>query len=246
MKRNDKVLITNDDGYGAQGIKVLKNVLKQYVNEVYTVAPSKNQSGSGRSITLGSSIKFTKVSDFDWVVDGTPVDAMIFALNNLFKESKPDYIFSGINSGSNIGDEISYSGTVGAAFEGALRGIRSLAISQSGSFQDKNDFTIAKKFMPYILDNISEIFSRKNLLFNINFPNCKTHNVKKMMFTESSHQKMSDKLFLSPCDNSFKIGHMNINDNQGLKTDFSAISNNYISITPIAVNLTCTKYSNFS
>ena len=96
MKKHDRVLITNDDGYDAQGIKVLKNVLKQYVNDVYTVAPSKNQSGSGRSITLGSSIKFTKVSDFDWVVDGTPVDAMIFALNNLFKENKPDYIFSGV------------------------------------------------------------------------------------------------------------------------------------------------------
>ena len=145
MKKNDKILITNDDGYYAKGIKVLKKVLNKYVDEVYTVAPSKNQSGSGRSITLGSSINYTKVSKFDWVIDGTPVDAMIFALNNLFKNDKPDYIFSGINSGSNIGDEISYSGTVGAAFEGALRGVRSLAISQSGSFNDINKFIVASE-----------------------------------------------------------------------------------------------------
>ena len=244
MKKIDKILITNDDGYYAKGIKVLKKVLNKYVDEVYTVAPSKNQSGSGRSITLGSSINYTKVSKFDWVIDGTPVDAMIFALNNLFKNDKPDYIFSGINSGSNIGDEISYSGTVGAAFEGALRGVRSLAISQSGSFNDINKFAIAEKYMPYILNNMSQIFKKKNTLFNINFPSCEIKKVKKMMFTESSHQKLSDKLIFNPSDNSFKIGNMNIDDNQGLKTDFYAINNNYISVTPISVNSTCREYFN--
>ena len=98
--------------------------------------------------------------------------------------------------------------------------------------------------MPYILDNISQIFIKKNTLFNINFPSCEIKNVKKMMFTESSHQKLSDKLIFSPSDNSFKIGNMNIDDNQGLKTDFYAINNNYISVTPISVNSTCREYFN--
>ena len=129
MKIN-KVLVTNDDGYNSFGIKLLTDILKNFVNEIYVVAPKKNMSGSSRSISLREEIKFEKISSTSWVIDGTPTDCVMFALNYIFKKNKPDYIFSGINAGTNIGDEISYSGTVGAAFEGALRGIPSVAISQ--------------------------------------------------------------------------------------------------------------------
>ena len=112
--------------------KSIKGYFKKYYDEIYTVAPALNHSGSGRSITLGKNINLKKISEFDWIIEGTPTDCMIFALNKIFDKETPEFIFSGINSGSNVGDEISYSGTVGAAFEGALRGIPSLALSQDG------------------------------------------------------------------------------------------------------------------
>ena len=141
MKIN-KVLVTNDDGHNSFGIKLLTDILKNFVNEIYVVAPKKNMSGSSRSISLREEIKFKKITSTSWIVDGTPTDCVIFALNHIFKNDKPDYIFSGINAGTNIGDEISYSGTVGAAFEGALRGIPSLAISQMINNRDDN-YTIS-------------------------------------------------------------------------------------------------------
>ena len=121
MKIFNQVLITNDDGFESEGIIKLKQILKSISQKVYIVAPMKNKSASGRSINLGKKIKFKRLSNFEWIVDGTPTDSMIFALNKIFTTNKPpDFIFSGINNGTNIGDEISYSGTVAAA---KLRGL---------------------------------------------------------------------------------------------------------------------------
>ncbi len=238
MKFIRKILITNDDGYSATGINILKNILLNYSQEVFTVAPFSNQSGSGRSITLGTEIKYKKISNFDWVVHGTPADSMIFALNKIFTQEKPDFIFSGINAGSNIGDEISYSGTVGAAFEGALRGIPSLALSQAGATNDKNTFEVSKNFLPTIISKLSKIFSNKALLYNINFPNCDNVDVKDVIYTNCAHQKISDELIVNCQRNFFKIGKMNVSEKKDLKTDYFALKNNNISMTPLSVNLT--------
>ena len=149
----NKVLVTNDDGYNSFGIKLLSDILKNFTNEIYVVAPKKNMSGSSRSISLKEEIKFKKITPTYWIVDGTPTDCVMFALNHIFKNDKPDYIFSGINAGTNIGDEISYSGTVGAAFEGALRGIPSLAISQMISNKD-NNYIISNNNLPIIFPKV--------------------------------------------------------------------------------------------
>ena len=151
--RINKVLVTNDDGYNSFGIKLLSDILKNFANEIYVVAPKKNMSGSSRSISLKEEIKFKKITSTSWVVDGTPTDCVMFALNHIFKNDKPDYIFSGINAGTNIGDEISYSGTVGAAFEGAVRGVPSRAIMQKITNTDNNVKT-SKINLPNILNQV--------------------------------------------------------------------------------------------
>ena len=97
--RINKVLVTNDDGYNSFGIKLLSDILKNFTNEIYVVAPKKNMSGSSRSISLKEEIKFKKITSTSWVVDGTPTDCVMFALNHIFKNDKPDYIFSGIFPG---------------------------------------------------------------------------------------------------------------------------------------------------
>ena len=238
MKIIKKILITNDDGYKAVGINLLKKILINYSEEVYTVAPLVNQSGAGRSITLGTQIKYNKISNSDWVVHGTPTDAIIFALNKIFIKDKPDFVFSGINAGSNVGDEISYSGTVGAAFEGALRGIPSVALSQAGGTNEENTFEVSKSFLPIIMTKLSKIFSDNSLLYNINFPNCDKVDVKGMSYTNCAHQKISDELIVNSEESFFKIGKMNIIEKKNIKNDYLELKNNNITMTPLSINLT--------
>ena len=118
-KKLNNILITNDDGFDAIGIKLLVEIAEKIGENVYVISPEKNQSAKSKSITIRNNINYKKISNYNWIVDGTPTDCMIFALNHIFKSDKPDLILSGINAGSNIGDEVSYSGTVAAAWEGA-------------------------------------------------------------------------------------------------------------------------------
>ena len=238
----NKVLITNDDGYNSFGIKLLLDILKLFANEIYVVAPRNNRSGSSRSISLKKDIKFEKITSASWVVDGTPTDCVIFALNYIFKNDKPDYIFSGINAGTNIGDEISYSGTVGAAFEGALRGIPSLAISQKIT-NTNNNFTISKINLPNILPHVFKYFSNENLLLNLNFPNCKQEDLKGLKIVNCSDQKHSDEIIVDKNQSTFRIGKMYISNIKNVD-DLNALKKNYITLSSLLINLTNKTFTN--
>ena len=240
MKIFNQVLITNDDGYKSEGINFLKQILKKMSREVYTVAPLKNESAKGRSITLGKKINFFKLSDFDWAIEGTPTDAMIFALNKIFKKKLPDYIFSGINDGTNIGDEISYSGTVGAAYEGSLRNVPSIALSQVRRPDNKRNFEVIEEYLPKILSKIKELDFTNKGFFNVNFPNCKSNKIKDILITKICHNKISDEIYVNLKTGYFEIGDMIVKNINDMESDFYAIKNNSISITPIVLNFTNT------
>ena len=139
-KKLDNILITNDDGYESIGLKVLVKIAQQLSENIFIVSPKKNQSAKSKSITIKKNINYREISKNFWIVEGTPTDCMIFALNHIFKKNKPDLILSGINAGSNIGDEVSYSGTVAAAWEGAVRKIDSIALSQYGGDDSINSY----------------------------------------------------------------------------------------------------------
>ena len=237
MKKINTVLVTNDDGYDSYGIKLLVSILKKFVKKIYIVAPEKNMSGSSRSITLGKNIKFKKKSQLTWVINGTPTDCIIFSLNHLFNVHKPDFIFSGINAGSNIGDEISYSGTVGAAFEGAIRGIPSLAISQLVRNKSNDQFNVSKNQLYKILPEVLTQFREDNLLLNLNFPNCSIDDVKELKIVRCSNQKESDEIIINFNKSTFKIGKMNVSKLE-VCDDFNELKKNHITLTPIATNLT--------
>ena len=239
-KKLNNILITNDDGYNAIGIKILLEIAEKLGKNVYVISPEKNQSAKSKSITIRNNINYKKISNYNWIVDGTPTDCMIFALNHIFKSDKPDLILSGINAGSNIGDEVSYSGTVAAAWEGAVRGINSIALSQYGGdnniYSYKNSKNNALNVINYLL-NLNKVYPK---FYNVNFPFIFSENSKSndYLFTELASQKKADEVIISQDSNSFSIGRM-INHNKSLfNSDLEALKKNKISITPLLLNLT--------
>ena len=240
MKKNIKtILITNDDGFNAAGLKVLKEIAKLFTYDVYVIAPKFNQSAKSRSITLNHEINFEKKSDYEWIVDGTPTDCVIFAINYLMKDFKPDLILSGINAGCNIGDEVSYSGTVAAAWEGALRGINSIALSQFGGNENLYTYDFAKNSAYQIIDNLLNQSFDIPMFFNVNFPSSLSKAVdKNFLYTKLANQKKADEIILNQNNKSFKIGQMLTENNNISNTDLEAIKNNKISITPLSLDIT--------
>ena len=240
MKKNIKtILITNDDGFNAAGLKVLKEIAKLFTYDVYVIAPKFNQSAKSRSITLNQEINFEKKSDYEWIVDGTPTDCVIFAINYLMKDFKPDLILSGINAGCNIGDEVSYSGTVAAAWEGALRGINSIALSQFGGNENLYTYDFAKNSAYQIIDNLLNQSFDIPMFFNVNFPSSLSKAVdKNFLYTKLANQKKADEIILNQNNKSFKIGQMLTENNNISNTDLETIKNNKISITPLSLDIT--------
>ncbi len=166
----NNILISNDDGYESIGLRVLLNIAEQLADNVFIVSPKKNQSAKSKSITIRKNINFREISKNFWIVDGTPTDCIIFALNYLLKKNKPDLILSGINAGSNIGDEVSYSGTVAAAWEGAVRRIDSIALSQYGGDDKINSYECSKAKGFEIINYLLKIKSQATRFYNVNFP----------------------------------------------------------------------------
>ena len=145
-----RILITNDDGFNAPGIKSLKKIALAMSSEddVFIVAPAVNQSAKSRSISYKKAFDIIKKNRNEYVIEGTPTDCVIFALDHLMKNKKPDIILSGINWGYNLSEDVFYSGTIAAALEGADRGILSIALSQAYEdySQKMNSYSFAESY----------------------------------------------------------------------------------------------------
>ena len=239
-KKLKNILITNDDGYNAVGLGILKEIAYKLTDEVFVVSPKLNQSAKSKSITIQKEIDFEQLSDFDWVINGTPTDCIVFALNHLFKENMPELILSGINAGSNIGDEVSYSGTVAAAWEGAVRGINSFALSQYGGTIDPKSYKVSQTYGLEIVSKLINLDGKSTKFYNINFPNQIIHRnvVDNSQFTHLASQKKMDELIFNSKNKSFRIGRMINESYSSLNSDLEIIKNKKISISPLLLNLT--------
>jgi len=156
------------------------------------------------------------------------------------KDFKPDLILSGINAGCNIGDEVSYSGTVAAAWEGAVRGVNSIALSQFGGNENLYTYDYAKNSAYQIIDNLFNQTFDYPMFFNVNFPSSPFSKIvdKNFLYTKLANQKIADEIILNENNKSFKIGRMLTEINNFSNTDLEAIKNNKISITPLSLDIT--------
>src|SRR5688500_899288 len=168
-----RILLTNDDGVNARGLVVLEAVARTLSEDIWIVAPAEEQSGAGHSLTLTQPVRLRRHGAQRYSVTGTPTDAVMLALAEVMKDSPPDLILSGINRGANLGEDVTYSGTVSAAMEGALAGVRSIALSQSYSREGMGDtvpFAAAEAWAARTLAPLVDVAMAPGALININFP----------------------------------------------------------------------------
>jgi len=162
------ILVTNDDGVHAKGIKALAAALREIDDvKVTVVAPDRERSTTSHSLTLHRPLRIHKKDDDVYAVDGNPIDAVFLGVSQILKE-KPDFLFSGINRGGNLGDDIHYSGTVSAAVEGGIMGIPSVAISQLGT--EKFDYTMAAKMAQRVYEMVTKNELPVGMILNVNVP----------------------------------------------------------------------------
>jgi len=237
-----KILISNDDGINAPGIRALVANLEKE-NDILVVAPDREQSAVGHAITIHDPLKVSKkyVDDefFGYAVSGTPADCVKLALCSLMSEP-PDLIVSGVNQGSNLGTDIIYSGTVSAATEGTLLGIPSIAISVN-SFKRDAKFSVAADAVIKLIDKIKEFNLPKGTLLNVNVPNIERDEIKGWKLTYQGRTKYVEKYVerVDPRGNSYYWIDGDLVEREGENdADFHAVKEGYISVTPIQFDVT--------
>jgi 5'-nucleotidase len=231
MKR---ILVTNDDGIFSEGIKLLAQALTP-LGEVYVVAPDREQSASGHSLTLHSPLRMRQIEERWYAVDGTPTDCVSLAVMWLMKQQPPDLVVSGINFGLNLGDDVTYSGTVSATFEGSLLGIPSVAFSQEVG--ERFSFQRAADLAGRLVRLLSEESLPPGLLLNVNLP---ASEIKGVRWTRLGHRRYRQAVVEKTDPRGRKYywiaGTPEWRVEEG--TDYAAISAGYVSVTPLHLDLT--------
>jgi 5'-nucleotidase len=229
------VLLTNDDGYQAEGLRALAAALEGFAT-VSIVAPSKEQSGTAQSLTLRQPIVCNKIAPREWAVEGTPADCVIVALHKLLAE-KPDLLISGINHGANLGENVYYSGTVGAAREGALHHVPSIAMSLC-SKKEGTKFENSARLARAIAEVVLKEGLPDQVLLNVNVPEPWNGMVK---FARQSKKITRNQLTegKDPRGRSyFWLYEQRIDKNVEPDTDYAAIFSGAVSITPLHLDPT--------
>lgn len=233
------ILISNDDGYLAEGLSALANALRQHA-EIAVVAPDRNRSAASNSLTLDMPLRAYNSENGFIKVDGTPTDCVHLALTGLL-EKEPDMVFAGINHGGNLGDDVLYSGTVAAATEGRFLGLPAIAISLAGNSQLVSHFETAAQVAVTLLTLVKDNPLPKDTLLNVNVPDLPLDNIKGYLATRLGQRHKSEPVVKGRDPRGrplFWVGPPGAEQDAGPGTDFYAISNGYVSVTPLQLDLT--------
>jgi 5'-nucleotidase len=230
-------LLTNDDGYQAEGIIRLRKEIAKLC-DVLVVAPLADQSAAGHSLTLQRPLRLNKVDDGHYSVDGTPTDAVMVAVHGILNNKLPDILISGINRGPNMGDDVTYSGTVSAAFEGAILGIPSIAVS-SVPFDDI-DYVAMAKFTRKLAKKVLENDLPESTLLNVNIPNPTGGKYPGIKITRLGKRVYRDIIVekIDPRGRKYYWIAGEPEWKEFEQSDFSAVGEGYVSITPLKMDMT--------
>jgi len=231
------ILLSNDDGVASEGLRALQEILAS-VDEVWVVAPDRDQSAVSHSLTLQRPLRIEQVGTRTFVVDGTPTDCVNLALNGILGE-RPRLVISGINRGANLGDDITYSGTVSAAMEGTLLGVPAIAVSLVGT--DHFDFAAAAEFTHRLATRLLRDPLPPDTLLNVNVPPLRGEEIKGFALTRQGKRRYGDAIVekVDPRGKKYYwIGGSQLDFVDAEGTDFSAVHRGLISITPLHLDLT--------
>jgi 5'-nucleotidase len=238
-----RILLTNDDGIHAEGLACLERIARTISDDVWVVAPETDQSGFAHSLSLSQPLRLREIDDKHFALSGTPTDCVIMGVRRLLP-SPPDLILSGINSGSNIADDVTYSGTVAGAMEGTLLGIRSIALSQAYSIVDGKrvvPYETGEALAPPLFEKLLGLDLPAGVFLNLNFPNCKASDVKGTVVT--SQGKLAYNLGVEERADGRNLPYYWLRfgrDETELRegTDLHAVKSGFVSVTPLKLDLT--------
>ncbi len=246
---NLRILITNDDGIHAPGLKVLETIARSFSNDVWIVAPEHDQSAVSHSLTLRMPFRISEISQKKYAVSGTPTDCVLTAIRLLMTDNLPDLVLSGVNYGANIAEDVTYSGTVAAALEATILGIPAVAFSLTIDPKQPAKWATAEHWGPGVLDKVLKSSIPEQVLININFPNVIHKSVEGIKITRQGQRKCFDHVckredprgipyyWIGPGEQ--RYGNMEECSEPG--TDIEAIRQKYISVTPLSLDITHNK-----
>ena len=239
-----RILLTNDDGIYAPGLVVLEAIARKLSDDIWICAPSEEQSGAGHSLTLTRPIRLREHDPRRFSVSGTPTDAVTMALRKIMPEP-PDLILSGVNRGANLGDDVTYSGTVSAALEGALAGIRSIALSQvyaSEGMGDRVPFEAAAHWGEQVLRPLLDVPFAPRTLVNVNFPALPADQVAGIRVVRQGFHDYARGSLVEGTDPRgypyYWFGLHGMEHTTGHATDLEAIADGFVAVTPLTVDFT--------
>ena len=239
-----RILVTNDDGINAPGLVTLEAIAAQLSDDVWVVAPAEEQSGAGHSLTLSKPVRVRKLTPRRFAVQGTPTDCVMLALGAVMKDARPDLIVSGVNRGGNLAEDVTYSGTVSAAMEGCLAGIRSIALSQvmADYSEGMEDFGTAAAHGAEIIRKVQSIDWPPGVLINVNFPPVTADKVRGVRVTEQGFRDYGNIHLVERIDPRgfpyYWHGFGREMPTPGHETDLKAMHEACISVTPLHLDMT--------
>ncbi len=233
--------MTNDDGIHAPGLKVLERIAKSLCRDVWVVAPETEQSATSHALTLRRPLRTRKQGRQRFSVDGTPTDCVLVAHHHILRGRTPDLVLSGVNHGSNTGEDVTYSGTVAAAMEGALLGVRAIAFSQARHAENRIDWRVAERFAPEILTRLASISWTRDMLINVNFPAVPVEQVADVRPCRQGRRDEGTTISkgVDPGGRPYLwVGNFLSDASSERGTDLAAIAEGAIAITPLHMNMT--------
>ncbi|MGZ8359808.1 MAG: 5'/3'-nucleotidase SurE [Allosphingosinicella sp.] len=245
-----RILLTNDDGVNATGLKLLEKIAREFSNDIWIVAPTEEQSGAGHSLTLSQPVRMRTLDERRYCVTGTPTDAVMMAIAWIMKDSPPDLILSGVNRGANLGEDVTYSGTVSAAMEGALAGIPSIALSQAYPGEGMGDkvrlapvpFAPAEAWADEVLRPLITVPMHPGTLINVNFPALAPSEIRGIRVVRQGIRDYGRLRIVERKDprghDYYWFGLRPVLHTPGHTTDLEAIADGYVSVTPLHLDLT--------
>jgi len=237
-----RILVTNDDGIHAPGLKVLDAIARELSDDVWIVAPETDQSGVSHSLSLNDPLRLREVSEKHYALKGTPTDCVIMGVRYLLRDTPPDLILSGVNRGQNMAEDVTYSGTIAGAIEGSILGVRSIALSQCYRFPDPIDWSAAEAFGADTVRRLLDADIDSSIVLNVNFPACAPDAVAGIKVTiqgkrDQALLKIDDRID-GRGNPYYWIGFERRRYTPHEGTDLWATAENAISVTPLSLNLT--------